>query len=328
MRNRQVFVTLLALLLLVGNLTPLTSAQRKMNIAIVAFEFNTADRGAIRQAYGDVRNLGSQLADLLQTQVVNLDVFTVVERSRVDQLMKEHSLIKDEAIDPETAAKFKRMLGADALVLGSVTSFEMDGLPENGQSEKCWKPEFMSARLGLSFRLVDSSTAQILEAHDVIGEVAAKERKPTEAECAAKESGIKKVTRLGMFNKPRGPSVDDYKRIIRETADDAIAKMAQGLGNLKAAQARPVSAKAVVGRVISVEGKMLFIRGLDATVVKEGDRLVVRRPKEIKDAQTGQTIKTSVKLGEVEIMEIQAEVMIGTFSGAETPRVGDTVTSK
>jgi hypothetical protein len=77
-----------------------------------------------------------------------------------------------------------------------------------------------------------------------------------------------------------------------------------------------------------VEGKMLFIMDLDPAQVKEGDRLYVRRPKQIRDSKTGRIITTSVKIGEVEIMEVQSNIMIGTFSGAATPLADDIVTNK
>jgi len=334
MSTKQTITAILALLLVMGTLAPVASAQRKMNIAIVEFEFNTADQGVIRQAYGDVRNLGSQLADSLQNQVVNLRTFTVVERTRVDQVVKELNLGASGMVDTNTAAKAGRMLGADALVLGSVASVEIDGLPEDGYKEVGWKPEYLSARLGLSFRLVDTSTAQILQAHEVVGEVAATARKSSDLEQGAKETG-KDTLRKGLGalggiikrDTPRGPSADDFKRIIREASENAIEKMAVQLQQIDTRGPKPTG---VTGRVVSVAGKMLFIVDLDPAQVKEGDRLFVRRPRSIKDTKTGKTITTSVKVGEVEIMEVQKEnnMMIGTFSGAANPAPEDIVTDK
>lgn len=336
MRTKQTITAILALLLVMGTLAPSASAQRKMNIAIVEFEFNTADQGVVRQAYGDVRNLGSQLADSLQTQVVSLRTFTVVERTRVDQVVKELNLGASGMVDTNTAAKAGRMLGADALVLGSIASVEVSGLPKNGYKENGWKPEYMSARLGLSFRLVDTSTAQILQAHDVVGEVAAIAQRPSIGEETAKKTGkswIKKIKIPGVDNpannpeEPTGPSADDFKRIIREASENAIEKMAVQLQQIDTRGPKPTG---VTGRVVSVEGKMLFIVDLDPAQVKEGDRLFVRRPRSIKDTKTGKTITTSVKVGEVEIMEVQKEnnMMIGTFSGAANPAPEDIVTDK
>ena len=336
MRIKQAFAAVIALLFVMGTLAPFASAQRKMNIAIVEFEFNTADRGTVRQAYGDVRNLGRQLADSLQNQVVSLGTFTVVERSRVDHVIQELKMAHSGMVDENTAAKAGRMLGADALVLGSISSVEFDGLPKNGYKEKGWKPEYMSVRLGLSFRLVDTSTAQILQAHEVVGAVAPVGKKPSEAEETAKNTGKKWLGRLRLpgidnpVNRPEeytGPTPDDFKRIIREASEDAISKMAT---QLQQADPRSPKPAGVTGRIISVDGKMLFIMDLNPAQVKEGDRLFVRRPREIKDPTTGNTITTSVKIGEVEIMEVQRQnnIMIGTFSGAAAPQTNDIVTDK
>ncbi len=49
--------------------------------------------------------------------------FQVVERSRLDAVMKEASLSYDGILSPDTTKKLGQILGVDALLIGEVTSF-------------------------------------------------------------------------------------------------------------------------------------------------------------------------------------------------------------
>lgn len=49
--------------------------------------------------------------------------YTLIERQQVDQVLAEGAFSRSGAVDPKTARKLGRILGADALVLGSVVDF-------------------------------------------------------------------------------------------------------------------------------------------------------------------------------------------------------------
>jgi TolB-like protein len=65
-------------------------------------------------------NLGRLLSELIAAELAQRPPFVVVERERLDQVMKEHRLSDLGVVDEDTAAKFGRVLGAESLVSGTV----------------------------------------------------------------------------------------------------------------------------------------------------------------------------------------------------------------
>lgn len=49
--------------------------------------------------------------------------YNFVERSQVDQILQEQKFSQSGAVDPQAAATLGKILGADALILGTVTNF-------------------------------------------------------------------------------------------------------------------------------------------------------------------------------------------------------------
>lgn len=336
MNRINLLPVVMAMALAVAMLAPAAMAQRKKYIAIINFEYNTADRGYVREAYGDVANLSRQIADRLEVNLVNLGSYTVVERRKVELVLHEQNLGNQGRLDRDTAAKLGRILGVDALVIGSITALEMEGLPKKSYGDPDWQPDQLKARIDLSFRLVDATTAKM----DVAAEVVGLSGAPADAAEKKAKSGATKILK-GIFKDPyhntaqqnHAPSAEDYKRVIRLAVDDAVGKMAQQLDQSdanarKLTTTREVAAANISGRVLRVKGTTVIITGIDVSQVKVGDRLFVRRESIDKDPATGKEIRYSEKVGEVEINEIQDTVIIGTFSGAEVAKAGDVVTNK
>ncbi|MCK6548682.1 CsgG/HfaB family protein [Myxococcota bacterium] len=65
-------------------------------------------------------NLGRLVSELIAAELAQRPPFVVVERERLDQVMKEHRLADLGVVDEDTAAKFGRVLGAESLVSGTV----------------------------------------------------------------------------------------------------------------------------------------------------------------------------------------------------------------
>lgn len=67
-------------------------------------------------------HLQFRMSDMLITALVRAGRFTVVERGRLDMVMEELTLQESDRIDPATAAQVGRLLGAELVVFGMVTS--------------------------------------------------------------------------------------------------------------------------------------------------------------------------------------------------------------
>ncbi len=81
---------------------------------------------------------GKFATEKLTHYIVKKGDLTVIERSRIDQILKEQSLSMTGTIDAGTAAKIGRILAVDAVVIGTihVTDKEVEFIARVIQSEK------------------------------------------------------------------------------------------------------------------------------------------------------------------------------------------------
>lgn len=70
---------------------------------------------------GSVDGLGRYLAESLTTAVFEAGAVEIVERTRMDAALTELRLGESGAIDPKTAQRIGNMLGADAVITGTVS---------------------------------------------------------------------------------------------------------------------------------------------------------------------------------------------------------------
>lgn len=67
---------------------------------------------------------GAQLADFVMDELVNTGLFDVIERDKLDSVMREIGFGQSGMVDPSSAAQFGRLLGAGYLLTGRVVSLE------------------------------------------------------------------------------------------------------------------------------------------------------------------------------------------------------------
>ena len=146
----------LTLLLLAGS-----AFAGKTRIAVAEFE------AKIPKAHGE---LGTSMADLLINALVETKMYSVLERTALEQVRKEQNLGNSGAVDPATAAQLGRLLGAQYLVIGAVTQFEeKTGGGGIGAvvGRKAGGLGFVSAKVGITVRVVNSTTGEIIASENV-----------------------------------------------------------------------------------------------------------------------------------------------------------------
>lgn len=92
--------------------SPKVTALGIKRVAVLPFENLTGERAAAGIA-----------AEEFNLQLGKAGLFDLVERGRIDELWREQDLDTLVRFDASTAARIGRMLGAEAVVLGSVTRF-------------------------------------------------------------------------------------------------------------------------------------------------------------------------------------------------------------
>jgi curli biogenesis system outer membrane secretion channel CsgG len=323
---------LIVCLLLLGLSVGQTAAQRKKQIAVLDFDFATVDLGLADRAYGGRQNLARRVADKLVTSLVGLGTCQVVERSQLEKVLREQNLGTEGRIDPSTAAKVGRILGVDALVIGNVSVFELKGMPES--NDAFWDNKKLSARIAVNFRVVDTTTAVVELSNEQTGMSSAPPK-------SAASTGASKVGSVlgGMLGGNKsgvggGSKVKDeeIRDVVQQALDDTIGKITVEVekylsGALRPAEPTLTADKQVTGSIIEVNGPSLIITGIRKGAVRMGDRLYVRRSKVRRDPVSNREVRYSEKVGEVEVVEIQDEVLIGSFAGSGAAQVGDAVTN-
>lgn len=109
MRTKKLLLTLPFLGLLTACVTPRVAVNPRA-------DFSAVKRVAVMPFSGPKGDLA---ADML-TQSLVAQGADVIERRRLDDVIKEHSLSSSGAFDPATAKELGRLLGVDALFLGTV----------------------------------------------------------------------------------------------------------------------------------------------------------------------------------------------------------------
>jgi TolB-like protein len=106
------FITCLVLLL--ASFSPsISQTSQKRTIAILNFDNNSiSDREQLEP-------LKKGMADMLNTEMSQIESFKVVERERLQSVLSEISLGQTGTIDPATAQQVGKLLGAQTILLGS-----------------------------------------------------------------------------------------------------------------------------------------------------------------------------------------------------------------
>jgi len=107
--KRMIGFLILALFLSVLAASP---ALAKTRIAVIDFE-DAAGSGAPARA----------ITDMLVTELFNTDLFTIIERSKIDSLLFEQNMVMTGAIDSSTATELGKLLGVELIITGSITEF-------------------------------------------------------------------------------------------------------------------------------------------------------------------------------------------------------------
>lgn len=89
------------------------AAQAKPVVAVLYFE-----NGSYGKDRADYDALGKGIADILIADLANNPNVRIVERERIQALLTEQNLIKEKTIDPQTAVRLGKIVGAQYMITG------------------------------------------------------------------------------------------------------------------------------------------------------------------------------------------------------------------
>ena len=106
------------------------TAPRKKRVAILDFEYGTV-RTAVAGLFGTDVDVGKGMSDLLVKHLVKDGTYSVIERKMLDKILAEQNFSNSDRVDANSAAKIGRILGVDAIIMGSITQFGRDDKSTN-----------------------------------------------------------------------------------------------------------------------------------------------------------------------------------------------------
>lgn len=276
---------------------------RKKRVAVFDFDYATVRTGTAAMFGTDI-DVGKGIADLLVKNLVQDGTYSVIERKQLDKILAEQNFSNSNRADPASAARIGKILGLDAIIVGSITQFGNETKNRNiGGGGGNWGGygiggighKESKANVQLDARLVDIDTAEILGVAEGKGE--------------SKRSSNSMLGGGGNWHGWGSGAVDfgssDFQQtIIGEAVKAAVDQMTSGvISSAPKLQARVIK---VEGLVAAVDGEQVVLNVGAKTGIKVGDHMSVERvTSTIKDPATGAVLrKMTTKLGELQVTDV------------------------
>ena len=321
--KRTFILSILAILLCATSLTAAAQARKK-RVAIMDFDYATVHAG-VSQIFGQDIDIGKGVSDLLVTKLVKDGNYSVIERKALDKIMAEQNFSNSDRANPSSAAKIGKLLGVDAIIVGSITQFGNDTKNTNiGGAGGNWGGYGLGglgrkkskAIVALTARMVDVDTGEILAVAEGKGE--------SQRNSTSLLGGGGNWHGFGNGNVDLGSS-DFENTIIGEATKAAVDQMTtEVIADKDKLQTRTI---VVSGLVAAVDGGQVILNVGGKSGVKVGDQLNVERvSKEIKDPSTGQVIRRlSTPVGVVKVTDVDDVSSVCTVVSGSGFKTGDAV---
>ncbi len=281
-------------------------------IAVLDLDFaNVSKTGTYLGLYG--KNGPSRgISNLLTNELVKDGTYVLVERSKVEAILAEQNLGQSDRLEPSTAAQIGRILGVDAVLMGSITQFNMEDQSNDVSIGRIFglggKQKKQIANVQISTRLVATATGEILTAAEGTGQ-------------ADKSGGGGRI-----FGISAGTGGDSSDRLLGEASkkavDQVVAQLVTVAPKLAALPETLPTAEPVIA---DVTGKQVILNKGGKDGFRPGMVLSVERViKEIKDPETGELLRRQTQsIGRLQLTEVDPKSSVATVLTGQGFQVGD-----
>lgn len=268
---------------------PQTPPKRRARIAVMDFDYATVQTVSAA-VFGTNVDIGKGISDLLVTDLVKDGTYSVIERKQLDKILAEQNFSNSNRADATSAARIAKILGVDAIVVGSITEFGNEtkktglgglggnwhgyGLGNVGHSNS-------KANVAITARMINVDTAEIMGVAEGKGQSA-----------RASTNLLGGGGNWGGFG---GGNVDFGNSNFQQTIiGEAVKQATDQLSASLVADASKITTRTIVveGVVADVEANQVILNVGAKAGIKVGDQFTVERvTKEIKDPTTGNVIR-------------------------------------
>jgi curli biogenesis system outer membrane secretion channel CsgG len=275
-------------------------AQGKIRVAVWEFENHAGGH------YWYSNQLGPAARNQIDTEFSENQLlsskFSVVERDKLNLVLKEQGLATAGAVDPTTAAKVGKLLGVQYVVMGGIDKFNID-VTKAAVGPFSVGGHMVQSFATISLRFVDTTTAERVLSISADGDV---------------KTG-------GGFLKGTSLSRDSEWGIASETIQKASKAVVGKLGSgdyLSRIASAAAPAGGLQGKVIKVEGTKAWINLGALSGIKVGDRFMVFTVGEaLIDPDTGAKLGADEKqTADGAVVDVQSKYAVISFTGAAKPK--------
>ncbi len=306
--------------------TPPVAAHqgRKKRVAVFDFDYATVQSYSAA-AFGSNVDVGKGISDLTVKYLVQDGTYSVIDRKAMDKILAEQNFSNSDRANPTSAAKLGKLLGVDAIIVGSVTQFGNDTKNTNiggggggwgGYGIGGFGHKKTKAIVAVDARIINIDTAEIMAVAEGKG-----------------ESSRESTSLLGGGSNWHGwgggavdfGSSDFQQTILGEAVNAAVQQMSTELiADNPKLEARTIS---VEGLVAAVDGGQVILNVGGKAGLKKGDQLTVERvTREIKDPTTGAVIRRMTsQVGVITLTDVDDISAVGTPVSGSGFKVGDAV---
>ena len=302
------------------------SAQQKKAMSIDPFDYS-AVMTAVQSIFGTSMNIGQGIQAMLTKRVAQDGRFTVVERRKVNDVLREQDFDASNRVKRGSGARVGQIRGADLTLMGDIVVFGRDdrrvgavaggGVPGVGAVVGGYKSEG-KAVVVLDYRIVDVETSEVIASGEARGE---SKRTSKGGGAAFLAGGVFGGAAVNMA------SSNFAETIIGEATMDAVNKLSADINQVNLNGGAGNRTDDLDARVADVSGNMVTINAGSGAGVAVGQTFTIyHKGKEIKDPTTGEVLDVqTTPIGQFTVTTVRERIAMGNFNGAVKPVVGDVV---
>ena len=289
-----------------SNLLIAQNSEEKPRIAVIDFDFSSVGS---RDLLSLIPGGADGVADLLVTGLVQSGEYTVVERSEIETILAEQNLGASGRVDASTAAEIGRILGVNAVIIGSVTQFDLQQQTGGGGAFGIGaRTQKTTADVAIDVRVVDTNTAEILHVAQGNG------------------SQNQSDSQVSIFGISGGSSTSNEGKLLTLATEQAVKEISDSMKQeASAIAALQDTLPQVDALVASVSGNTVVLNKGSNDRYREGMTVSIERvTEEVTDPETGEVIRQlTTEVATVELTDVDAKSSLGKLVSGSLPEVGD-----
>ncbi|NJK71883.1 MAG: penicillin-binding protein activator LpoB, partial [Synechococcaceae cyanobacterium SM2_3_60] len=276
----------------------------KPRVAVLDFDFSSLSMQF------SIPNASRGVSEILVDRLVNGGEYSVIERSRLDAILREQNLGMSERVDASTAAQVGRILGVDAVIIGSVTQFDVS-VRESGGGAPVFIPfgsfpigvgassRDADANVQVNARLVDTNTGEILATAEGRGNVSQSDST---------------VTVAGFGG---GAATSNEEKLLVMASQQAVDELAAQLNDQASRLAALPAALPTTNAVVAdVFGNQVILNKGSQDGYQVGMNFAIERVvRDVLDPQTGAVLRQITEpAGQIQLTEVDGGSSVGRIT--------------